>query len=197
MNEVLGTYDRATLINMLYEIVGEARTKHSLAVERMAVRLCQHYSVDLSKARTAALYHDFAKYYSLEDAHLLLDKYHFHYDALEACDMNLLHAKVARVLAEHSFLIDDPQVLEAIEYHTTAKPNLCLLSKIIFVSDAIEETRSYPGVSEYRSVAFQNIDRALYMILDAQIRYLMLKGSSIHPNSIKARDFLRDRRDDA
>ncbi len=45
-------------------------------------------------------------------------------------------------------------------HHTTGRAHMSLVEKIIFLADAIEPGRNYPGVDEIRKLAYEDIDAA-------------------------------------
>ncbi|MFR4579189.1 MAG: bis(5'-nucleosyl)-tetraphosphatase (symmetrical) YqeK [Clostridium fessum] len=62
--------------------------------------------------------------------------------------------------------ITDPEVLSAIACHTTGKPAMSLLDKILYVADYIEPRRDKaPNLPKLRRLAFEDLDEALYQIL--------------------------------
>ena len=94
----------------------------------------------------------------------------------------LLHAKVGAYLAREKYGIKDPDILNAIQNHTTGRKNMSLLEKIIFVADYIEPGRKHaPNLAEVRKLAFMDIDRALLMILRDTLQYLKASGGDIDP----------------
>ncbi|MDO4710418.1 MAG: bis(5'-nucleosyl)-tetraphosphatase (symmetrical) YqeK [Peptostreptococcaceae bacterium] len=195
MNEqILADISRKELLGVLLEILGEKRLQHVLGVEKMAVFLGARYGADLRECRTAALFHDLAKYFSVDRCRKILTESGYIPDRLETDSVNLMHSKVSAIIAEKEYGVGNRSVLSAIRKHTTASANMSLLDKIIFVSDAIEETRSYDKVELFREIAPKDLDEALKMILDEQIIYLVRNDKSIHPNSIEARNFLLNHR---
>ena len=62
--------------------------------------------------------------------------------------------------------------------------------KIIYLSDAIEPKRDYPGVDKIRSLAKNDLDQALLYSLDHNIEFIISKKALIHPLTIDARNFL-------
>ncbi len=50
------------------------------------------------------------------------------------------------------FGITDRELLDAVSYHTTGRAGMTLLEKIIFIADAVEPGRDYPGVEEIREL---------------------------------------------
>lgn len=53
----------------------------------------------------------------------------------------LLHAKVGSFLAREKYGVNDKAILDAITYHTTGRPNMSTLDKIIYIADYIEPGR--------------------------------------------------------
>ena len=51
-----------------------------------------------------------------------------------------------------------------------------LVEKIVFLSDAIEPGRDYPGVSKLRSKALVDLDEACLMSLEGTIKLLKEQG---------------------
>ena len=86
--------------------------------------------------------------------------------------------------------IKDKEILEAIKYHTTGKEDMTILEKIVFMADAIEEGRSYPGVEEIRKKAFEDLDEGVLMCLDHNIKFLIDIGAFIDPLTLNARNYL-------
>ena len=64
------------------------------------------------------------------------------------------------------------------------------LEKIVFMADAIEEKRSYPGVEEIRQMAFENLDKAVLMTLNHNIEFLIDIEAFIDPLTLNARNYL-------
>ena len=71
------------------------------------------------------------------------------------------------------------------------------LEKIVFIADYIEPGRKMlPKMEEIRRVSFQNLDKAMYLILDNTLSYLKdgtRDRSTIDSYSVDAYDFYRER----
>ena len=89
---------------------------------------------------------------------------------------------------------ENPDILNAIQNHTTGRPGMSLLEKIIFVADYIEPGRkNAPNLGEIRKLAFQDIDRALLRILDDTLSYLSGSAGDIDPMTEKTRNYYHER----
>ena len=168
------------------------RMPHVLGTEQEAVRLARRYGADETKARIAALLHDCTKKLDLDVQLALCKKYGITLDALEQKALKLLHSKTGAAIARSVFGVED-DVCDAIFYHTTGKPDMTLLEKIIYLADYIEPTRDFPGVEELRKTVYEDLDRGLLLGLNMTIDEMEEMGSPVHHMTRDARDYLLKR----
>ena len=168
------------------------RMPHVLGTEQEAVRLAERYGADVTKARIAALLHDCTKKLDMDEQLALCKKYHIPLDELERKALKLLHSKTGAAIARDVFAVDD-DVYNAILYHTTGKPDMTLLEKIIYLADYIEPTRDFPGVEALRRTVYEDLDRGLLMGLTMTIDEMEEMGNPVHHMTRDARDYLMKR----
>lgn len=155
------------------DVMTKARYEHTLGVEFTAASLAMRYGVDIDKAEIAGLLHDCAKCIDDEDKFDDCKKYKIELTDVEKRNPFLIHSKLGAVYANKLYGIDDEEVISAIRFHTTGKPDMTLLEKIIFIADYIEPGRDKaPNLKEIRQMAFIDIDEAMYMILKDTLDYL-------------------------
>lgn len=175
----------------------DERFAHTLGVVSTAEDLALHYGCDVNKARLAALCHDCAKNLDTAELKRLCKAYKIRLDNVAKCEFRLLHAYVGAHVARESFGITDEDVLDAIYYHTTGKRDMSLLCKIIFLADMIEPNRkALAGLDEIRRTAYMDLDKAIIMGLDCTISYIIEKKRLLHPDTVKARNYLIETRKD-
>ena len=168
------------------------RMPHVLGTEQEAVRLAERYGADVTKARIAALLHDCTKKLDMDEQLALCRHYGIPLDELEQKALKLLHSKTGAAIARDVFAVDD-EVYNAILYHTTGKPDMTLLEKIIYLADYIEPTRDFPGVEELRRTVYEDLDRGLLLGLTMTIDEMEEMGSPVHHMTRDARDYLMKR----
>lgn len=177
----------------LRRYLNERRYLHTMGVVDSAVHLARKYGADEDAARLAALMHDYCKNMSKEQYDEYIKRYRIDFDEIARGNRELMHGRVARYIAEKEYEIHDPEILSAIEYHTTGRKGMSLLEKIIAVADYIEEGRDFPGVEEIRILAAKNLEEALIFAINGTIRHLMEKNLLIHLDTIEARnDLIRE-----
>jgi predicted HD superfamily hydrolase involved in NAD metabolism len=160
------------------------RFSHTMGVRYTAICLAMCYGSDLEKAAYAGLLHDCAKHMSNEK---LLEKSRKHglpVTPAEEKNPFLLHAKMGAWLAENKYGVTDPEILGAITWHTTGRPEMTLLEKIVFTADYIEPDRQQaPNLQELRQLAFTDLDQCVCLILEQTLAYLQSGGGDIDPTT--------------
>lgn len=160
----------------------ESRFAHTLGVVETAIQLAKQYQVDVKKAEIAALLHDCAKGFGGQEQLQLCKKHGLTITEAEERNPFLLHAKLGAYLAKADYGIDDEEILDAIRWHTTGRPEMTQLDKIIYIADYIEPNRNQaPNLDEIRRLARVNLDECLYTILKATLAYLETKKDVIDP----------------
>ncbi|MGN0132921.1 MAG: bis(5'-nucleosyl)-tetraphosphatase (symmetrical) YqeK [Lachnospiraceae bacterium] len=156
------------------------RYVHTLGVAYTAVSLAMAHGDDLYDAYLAGLLHDNAKCIPTNEKRRLCKKYDIRLNDAEEKNPDLLHAKLGAVLAKEKYDVTDNFVLNAIRYHTTGKPGMTELEKIIYIADYIEPNRKMlPDLPKVRMTAFRNLNEAMVLILQGTLQYLKEKNASI------------------
>lgn len=169
------------------------RYEHTLGVAYTAAALAMCNDVDLIKAETAGLLHDCAKCFSDDKKISVCRKNNMEINSVESRNPYLLHAKAGYCIAKNKFDIEDQDILNAILNHTTGRPGMSTLEKIIYIADYIEPSRKQaPNLSEVRKLAFQNLDQALLKILTDILCYLESGGGEIDPLTKETYDYYAD-----
>lgn len=155
------------------DVMTKSRYEHTLGVEFTAASLAMRYEVDIEKAELAGLLHDCAKCIDSEDTLDECKKYNIELTDVEKRNPFLIHSKLGAVHAKKLYGVDDEDIISAIRFHTTGKPDMTMLEKIIFIADYIEPGRDKaPNLKEIRKMSFVDIDEAMYMILKDTLDYL-------------------------
>lgn len=155
------------------DVMTKSRYEHTLGVEFTAASLAMRYEVDIEKAELAGLLHDCAKCIDSEDTLDECKKYNIELTDVEKRNPFLIHSKLGAVHAKKLYGVDDEDIISAIRFHTTGKPDMTMLEKIIFIADYIEPGRDKaPNLKEIRKMSFMDIDEAMYMILKDTLDYL-------------------------
>ena len=160
--------------------------------EQEAVRLAEKYGADICQAATAAILHDITKKLDLPNQLILCKRYGIICYEFETKNASLLHAKTGAWKARELFEIEKP-VFDAIMWHTTGRPDMCLLEKIIYLADYIEPSRSFEGISLLREKAYEAIDPAMALGLKMSIEDIRARGYTLHPVSIEAYEFYKEK----
>lgn len=166
------------------------RFVHSVGVGESAAKLAEAYGCDVGKAYLSGLVHDCARELDMVQLLACLEAEGIKADALTLSIKELLHGPAAVHICRTVFGIEDPEILNAVRYHTTGRENMTLLEKIIYLSDFIEPSRCFEGVEELRELAAINLDKALLLAFNSSITYLISKNGIIHLDTVLSRNFI-------
>ena len=166
------------------------RYQHTLNVVEAARELPLKYGCNVENAAIAAMLHDCAKCFSNDELLDYAKKHNIEIDAVSLEDPQLLHGPVGAMVAGELYSVEDPEIRDAICYHTTGRKAMTKLDKIIYLADFIEKGRTYPGVEKARRKALTDLDAATIQALTNSICHVAQMGALIHKRSICARNDL-------
>lgn len=157
-----------------------------MRVARYADVLAQRHGLNSSKARTAGMLHDLARLY---DPQRLLEECSARampIDAFERAHPILLHARLGASLAREEFGVSDPEVLSAIEKHTTGAGEMSAFDCAVYLADSLEPDRSFAERAALWQLALRDLHSATRETLLHTIRHYARKGKPVSPPTAAA-----------
>ena len=166
------------------------RYMHTLGVMYTAASLAMRYQANVKDAMIAGLLHDCAKCIPGQDKIRLCKKYDIDITPIELSNPGLLHAKLGAYLAKKEYQVENEDILQAIRSHTTGRPDMSLLEKIIYIADYIEPGRNpLPNMDLVRKLAFEDLDECLFVMLKDSLEYLNSRNIPIDPMTEQTYEF--------
>lgn len=175
-----------------YAMLKPKRVAHVAGCEAEAVKLAMHWGEDPEDAAVAGILHDITKKLMLNEQLILCQEYGIINDTAETENLKLLHAKTGAAIARERFGASD-RVCEAIRWHTTGKPDMSLLEKIIYMADYIEPTRDFDGVERLRRLAYEDIDKAMELGLFMSLEDIRSYGVEPYVDTVKAYEWYKEK----
>ena len=169
-----------------------------MGVAYTALNLAMAHDEDLYNAYLAGLLHDNAKCIPAAKKLKLCQRYEIMLNEAEEQNADLLHAKLGAVLARDIYQVEDEDVLKAIQYHTTGRPEMSVLEKIIYIADYIEPNRKMlPNLPQIRRTAFSNLNDTMVLILQSTLTFLKEKDSIIDEMTQKTYEYYKNLKETA
>lgn len=178
------------MINLIRSTLSEPRFEHTMGVAETAKKLALHYGCDIKKAYIAGVLHDCAKDIPYKEAIEDCEKSGVILKDICYKEPGLIHPYHGAVLAERIYGVSDCGILDAIRHHTTGHADMPILTKIIYIADAIEPLRTHAGVDTVRKLAFCDLNEALLRTMDSTIRHIINKGGLLDEDTVEARNYL-------
>ena len=133
------------LDSMIKNRMHKKRYLHSLSVAKLTAEFAKNNGLDERKGYIADVMHDVAKEMPIEKALKLMQEYYPEYiDKPKP----IWHQWLSSYICEKEFLIDDKEILKAIEDHTTASTTISKLGKCLYCADKLDPLRGYDSSSD-------------------------------------------------
>lgn len=183
--------------NELYRIKGvkealaylkPSRRKHTLGVALTAAKYAAQYKLPEKSVILAAALHDAAKNMPPDAPELS------GFSAPEDVPPPVMHQYTGAYVAEHTLGIEDEDVLNAVRYHTSGRPNMSDLEKLIFLADMLEPGRDFKGIEKLRKTLASDLNECMYLSLKHELKYLKKRGGEIYPLTFRAYEYYKGMR---
>jgi predicted HD superfamily hydrolase involved in NAD metabolism len=159
--------------------------EHTRGCVETAGKLARRFTLAEDKAVAAAYLHDIAKAYP-KDHQVAMSRELGMSDAeIESYPLPVLHGPLAARIAGKKLGIDDSEILQAIENHSTGCKGMSGIGKAVFIADYIEQTRSFPGASELRSHGNLTLDEIAAAIMRRKLDHLIEENKIIDARAIE------------
>lgn len=188
----MAEYDFMKMQKKLSGYMDEERFQHTLGVMFTSAALAMAHRASVKDAQAAGLLHDCAKCIPNKKKLELCEKYEIQTTEFERRNPFLLHSKLGAFLAKEKYKIVSEDILNAITYHTTGRPDMSTLEKIVFIADYIEPMRDKArNLDEIRNLAYRNLDQCMYKILKDTLEYLSQSSGEIDNTTQIAYEYYR------
>jgi nicotinate-nucleotide adenylyltransferase len=186
--------------------MSEKRYKHTLAVERMAIRLGELYCPEhIPHLRAAALLHDITKEETFEKQLQLCQKFGIIVSETDRLSPKTFHAKTAAALIPEKYpQLAHPTVISAVRWHTTGHADMTICENLIYLADYIDDTRRFDDCVELRKYFYDGLSKAkdqkdryvcllktLMLSFDMTVSSLKNEGAPVDTDTLEARDYIR------
>lgn len=174
-----GLYGEGELGKFVRNSLTEKRLVHTSNVMTLAVSYARRLKENADKAFLAAMLHDCAKY-------LNPSEYGFSYPSVPE---PVVHQFLGADILEKFYGVKDEDILNAVRYHTTGRPCMSALEKIVFLADLLEKDRVFPGVQTLRSAASENFEKGFATAVKELYSFLSDGGEDVYYLTKECRDF--------
>lgn len=168
-------------------VLSEKRFYHSVCVSERCIELAKIYGADEKKAKLVGIAHDVAKEMPAEKQIEYANQNGIKLDQIELKNHKLLHAIIGAKICEKEFGFSEDMVT-AVRNHTTGMPQMDILSKVLFISDATGIDRTYDEAKTLYEIAIKDIDKAIFECLSSTIKDIIEKELPLHINTVKTRN---------
>lgn len=169
--------------------------QHLATVRDIAVGLALFHGVDPAQAEVSALSHDLARAMSAGELRERARAYGLTVHPVEEQLTVLLHGPVGAEMLRREYGVDNPEVLEAVRWHSTLSRGLGPLATVVFLADKLDPQKGvrYPFLDRVRQLSGKDLGAATLLFLQEELGSLIASGRLVHPASVEARNELLER----
>ena len=169
--------------------VSAKRFTHIMGVVETCEQLARTYGVDVPTARLAGLLHDWDKGYDNDGIRARVREVGLE-DVLDPWVVQnmpqILHGLTAAAALRQEFPQIPPEVLQAINRHTTGAENMSDLDKVLYVADGIEPNRRFDNLKALRDlVGAVPLDELFLTIHEYWLHKLFERKQGLYPDTIR------------
>lgn len=154
-------------IKKLQQSVTQDLFTHCKGTVRYALKLADKLSLNYEEVFLSALLHDCAKQMVADGD---FSKY----------PKKIAHQYQGSYIAQTEYGIDNPNILNAIKYHTTGKKAMTTLEKLIYCADMLEHNRDFHGVEQLRKTIEQDFDKGFISCVEASLNRIKSSNREVY-----------------
>lgn len=160
----------------LRERLPDKTLRHVCGVAEMMLRVREQAGITEEQAVTAGLLHDYCKAMKSEALLEQAGDYGMDIPPIWRENPSLLHGPVASEMVRRDLDITDADVLDAIYWHTTGRPNWNAVGLALYFSDFSEPNRPRPEAVEAREIFERDgFEAGLRYAAEAKLGYVEKK----------------------
>ena len=184
--------DLPDAIDARLKILPPGLKDHIERSREVSQELAIRHNVDARLADMGTAAHDLARSLSRDGLLAEAERLDLPLGLVEEREPILLHGPIAaRWLYDDSGELDET-VLESVAWHTTGRPGMSEVAKVVFLADKLDprKVERFPYLKRVAAESNHSLDLAILEYLDHTIEYFMRNGNLIHPASIDLRNQL-------
>ena len=145
------------------------------------------HGADIDKCDLAIKAHDLFRHNTDQELLKNSSDLNITVDYVEQNDPILLHGRIAASVLEERFNCPYQDIIDAVRYHTTGRPNMSLLEKVVFIADKVEpfKMKANDILAPILEISKIDLDKSIEMYLSFRISERLKGGHSVHPLAIE------------
>ena len=149
----------------------------------IARSLAERYNIDINQVDYAMAAHDLARHLSNKELLSFADDFKIPLSVIEIQSPVLLHGPISAKWLEHDFNVSNPDILQAVWFHTTGTPDFGIIGKIVFISDKLDPAKrlQFPHFDLIQQIVSEDLNRAVLNYLIDLISIQEVRQITVHP----------------
>ena len=174
-------------IKYLSNNLPEELKDHIARTCKLGEELALIHGADTGKCDLAIKAHDLFRHNTDQELLSRSSDWNITIGSVEHNDPILLHGPIAASVLKKRLKCPHQDVIDAVKYHTTGRPDMSLVEKIVFIADKVEPAKvkyndSLVPILELSKI---DLDKSIEMYLSFHITERLEGGHLVHPLAIE------------
>lgn len=154
------------IVTKLKHTIPKDTFNHSVFTTLFGMKYVTKLKLSYEKVFLACLLHDCAKHIKKE---------------IDGVPLAVAHQYLGAEFAKKEYGVEDEDVLNAIKCHTSGKPDMSNLDKLVYVADMLEPNRKFEGVDFLRKELDKDFEQGFILCIESTMSKLLKEKNPIYP----------------
>ena len=166
--------------------------EHIYRTRILSRKVAESHGAETEKCDLGASAHDIARHWTENKLITEARRLGLDITEVENAEPLLLHGPIGARWLRDRLDCKDLEIVSAVNYHTTGRPEMSQVEKIVFIADKIEPRKieKYPELGTILDIVMDDLDGAILRYLALRIRSIMADGGVVHPRALDTWNWL-------
>ncbi len=167
-------------------------TISALSSRILSRKIAESHGAETEKCDLGASAHDIARHWTENKLITEARRLRLDITEVENDEPLLLHGPIGAHWLRNRLACSDLEIVSAVNYHTTGRPEMSQVEKIVFIADKIEPRKieKHPELGTILDIVMDDLDGAILRYLALRIRSIMADGGVVHPRALDTWNWL-------
>ena len=166
--------------------------EHIYRTRILSRKIAESHGAETEKCDLGASAHDIARHWTENKLITEARRLGLDITEVENDEPLLLHGPIGAHWLRNRLACSDLEIVSAVNYHTTGRPEMSQVEKIVFIADKIEpqKIKKYPELGSIMDIVMDDLDGAILRYLALRIRSILANGGVVHPRALETWNWL-------
>ncbi len=166
--------------------------EHIYRTRILSRKVAESHGAETEKCDLGVAAHDIARHWTEDNLITEARRLGLDITEVENAEPLLLHGPIGAHWLRDRLACRDSEIVSAVNYHTTGRPEMSQVEKIVFIADKIEPRKieKYPELGSIMDIVMDDLDGAILRYLGLRIRSIIADRGVVDPRALDTWNWL-------